>query len=186
LALKLHGARRLTIAAWPALKAAKGAVVLMSGICEDERRLEGPSVSNAAHLSITESSGRLGGAAAAKLGIGFVRAIVCTPVGIDKWQTNPLGRAKPLATLRKTCGNDSTDSMTVARWNRAPGAVRPSGIVSLSVSWIAPLPRYAAVVQADTRTILAPSPRAASIPVSALVRPGPVVVNTTTGALVAK
>jgi NAD(P)-dependent dehydrogenase (short-subunit alcohol dehydrogenase family) len=31
LALKLHGARRLTIAAWSALKAAKGAVVLMSG-----------------------------------------------------------------------------------------------------------------------------------------------------------
>ncbi len=31
LALKLHGARRLTIAAWPALKEAKGAVVLMSG-----------------------------------------------------------------------------------------------------------------------------------------------------------
>jgi NAD(P)-dependent dehydrogenase (short-subunit alcohol dehydrogenase family) len=31
LALKLHGARRLTIAAWPSLKAAKGAVVLMSG-----------------------------------------------------------------------------------------------------------------------------------------------------------
>jgi len=31
LALKLHGARRLTIATWPALKAAKGAVVLMSG-----------------------------------------------------------------------------------------------------------------------------------------------------------
>jgi 3-oxoacyl-[acyl-carrier protein] reductase len=31
LALKLHGARRLTIAAWPALKATKGAVVLMSG-----------------------------------------------------------------------------------------------------------------------------------------------------------
>ncbi len=31
LALKLHGARRLTIAAWPALKAAKGAVVLLSG-----------------------------------------------------------------------------------------------------------------------------------------------------------
>jgi NAD(P)-dependent dehydrogenase (short-subunit alcohol dehydrogenase family) len=31
LALKLHGARRLTMAAWPALKAAKGAVVLMSG-----------------------------------------------------------------------------------------------------------------------------------------------------------
>jgi 3-oxoacyl-[acyl-carrier protein] reductase len=31
LALKLHGARRLTVAAWPALKAAKGAVVLMSG-----------------------------------------------------------------------------------------------------------------------------------------------------------
>jgi NAD(P)-dependent dehydrogenase (short-subunit alcohol dehydrogenase family) len=31
LALKLHGARRLTIAAWPALKQAKGAVVLMSG-----------------------------------------------------------------------------------------------------------------------------------------------------------
>jgi NAD(P)-dependent dehydrogenase (short-subunit alcohol dehydrogenase family) len=30
-ALKLHGARRLTIAAWPALKEAKGAVVLMSG-----------------------------------------------------------------------------------------------------------------------------------------------------------
>lgn len=29
--LKLHGARRLTIAAWPALKQAKGAVVLMSG-----------------------------------------------------------------------------------------------------------------------------------------------------------
>ena len=31
LALKLHGARRLTGAAWPALKAAQGAVVLMSG-----------------------------------------------------------------------------------------------------------------------------------------------------------
>jgi 3-oxoacyl-[acyl-carrier protein] reductase len=31
LALKLHGARRLTIAAWPAMKAAKGSVVLMSG-----------------------------------------------------------------------------------------------------------------------------------------------------------
>jgi NAD(P)-dependent dehydrogenase (short-subunit alcohol dehydrogenase family) len=31
LALKLHGARRLTIAAWPALVQAKGAVVLMSG-----------------------------------------------------------------------------------------------------------------------------------------------------------
>ena len=29
--LKLHGARRLTIAAWPALKEAKGAVVFMSG-----------------------------------------------------------------------------------------------------------------------------------------------------------
>jgi 3-oxoacyl-[acyl-carrier protein] reductase len=31
LALKLHGARRLTIAAWPALKRSKGAVVMMSG-----------------------------------------------------------------------------------------------------------------------------------------------------------
>ncbi len=31
LALKLHGARRLTIAAWPALKKAHGSVVLMSG-----------------------------------------------------------------------------------------------------------------------------------------------------------
>jgi NAD(P)-dependent dehydrogenase (short-subunit alcohol dehydrogenase family) len=31
LALKLHGARRLTIAAWSALKASQGAVVLMSG-----------------------------------------------------------------------------------------------------------------------------------------------------------
>lgn len=31
LALKLHGARRLTIAAWPALKKASGSVVLMSG-----------------------------------------------------------------------------------------------------------------------------------------------------------
>jgi 3-oxoacyl-[acyl-carrier protein] reductase len=31
LALKLHGARRLTIAAWPALKTAQGSVVLMSG-----------------------------------------------------------------------------------------------------------------------------------------------------------
>jgi NAD(P)-dependent dehydrogenase (short-subunit alcohol dehydrogenase family) len=31
LALKLHGARRLTIEAWPALKRAKGSVVLMSG-----------------------------------------------------------------------------------------------------------------------------------------------------------
>jgi NAD(P)-dependent dehydrogenase (short-subunit alcohol dehydrogenase family) len=30
-ALKLHGARRLTIAAWPALKSAQGSVVLMSG-----------------------------------------------------------------------------------------------------------------------------------------------------------
>jgi NAD(P)-dependent dehydrogenase (short-subunit alcohol dehydrogenase family) len=31
LALKLHGARRLTIEAWPALKASAGSVVLMSG-----------------------------------------------------------------------------------------------------------------------------------------------------------
>jgi 3-oxoacyl-[acyl-carrier protein] reductase len=31
LALKLHGARRLTVAAWPALKQAKASVVLMSG-----------------------------------------------------------------------------------------------------------------------------------------------------------
>ena len=31
LALKLHGARRLTLAAWPSLKANSGAVVLMSG-----------------------------------------------------------------------------------------------------------------------------------------------------------
>ncbi|MEH2513042.1 3-oxoacyl-[acyl-carrier protein] reductase [Nitrobacteraceae bacterium AZCC 1564] len=31
IALKLHGARRLAIAAWPALKRAKGAVVFMSG-----------------------------------------------------------------------------------------------------------------------------------------------------------
>jgi 3-oxoacyl-[acyl-carrier protein] reductase len=31
LALKLHGARRLTICAWPALKEARGSVVLMSG-----------------------------------------------------------------------------------------------------------------------------------------------------------
>ena len=31
IALKLHGARRLTIAAWPALKATRGSVVLMSG-----------------------------------------------------------------------------------------------------------------------------------------------------------
>ena len=31
MALKLHGARRLTIRAWDALKAAKGAVVLISG-----------------------------------------------------------------------------------------------------------------------------------------------------------
>ncbi|HTZ67953.1 MAG TPA: SDR family oxidoreductase, partial [Roseiarcus sp.] len=31
LALKLHGSRRLTIAAWPTLKTARGAVVLMSG-----------------------------------------------------------------------------------------------------------------------------------------------------------
>jgi 3-oxoacyl-[acyl-carrier protein] reductase len=31
LALKLHGARRLTVCAWPALKETKGSVVLMSG-----------------------------------------------------------------------------------------------------------------------------------------------------------
>jgi NAD(P)-dependent dehydrogenase (short-subunit alcohol dehydrogenase family) len=31
LALKLHGARRLTVAAWPALKQTKGSVVLISG-----------------------------------------------------------------------------------------------------------------------------------------------------------
>jgi NAD(P)-dependent dehydrogenase (short-subunit alcohol dehydrogenase family) len=31
LSLKLHGARRLTVAAWPALKASAGSVVLMSG-----------------------------------------------------------------------------------------------------------------------------------------------------------
>ena len=38
MALKLHGARRSTIAAWPALKAAKGAVVLMSVIRPCSRR----------------------------------------------------------------------------------------------------------------------------------------------------
>ena len=32
MALKLHGARRLTVEAWPALKASKGSVVLISGI----------------------------------------------------------------------------------------------------------------------------------------------------------
>lgn len=31
MALKLHGARRLTVAAWPALRTVKGSVVLMSG-----------------------------------------------------------------------------------------------------------------------------------------------------------
>jgi NAD(P)-dependent dehydrogenase (short-subunit alcohol dehydrogenase family) len=31
LALKLHGARRLTLAAWPALKQSQGSVVFMSG-----------------------------------------------------------------------------------------------------------------------------------------------------------
>jgi len=31
MALKLHGARRLTVEAWPALKASKGSVVLISG-----------------------------------------------------------------------------------------------------------------------------------------------------------
>jgi NAD(P)-dependent dehydrogenase (short-subunit alcohol dehydrogenase family) len=31
LALKLHGARRLTLAAWSALKQAQGSVVFMSG-----------------------------------------------------------------------------------------------------------------------------------------------------------
>jgi 3-oxoacyl-[acyl-carrier protein] reductase len=34
-ALKLHGARRLTLAAWPALKAARGAVVFTSGNAAD-------------------------------------------------------------------------------------------------------------------------------------------------------
>ena len=58
---------------------------------------------------------------------------------------------------------------------RASGYWGPSGMVSVSVSWIAHLPRCAAVVQADNKMILAPSPRAASIPVSALVKPGPVV-----------
>ena len=38
LALKLHGARRLTIAAWPALKAARGAVVLMRATRRSFRR----------------------------------------------------------------------------------------------------------------------------------------------------
>lgn len=33
--LKLHGARRMTLAAWPALKASKGSVVLMSGNSAD-------------------------------------------------------------------------------------------------------------------------------------------------------
>lgn len=33
--LKLHGARRMTLAAWPALKASKGSVILMSGNSAD-------------------------------------------------------------------------------------------------------------------------------------------------------
>src|SRR5258705_2528034 len=39
MALKLHGARRLTIQAWDALKASSGSVVLMSGsgVCEEYR-----------------------------------------------------------------------------------------------------------------------------------------------------
>jgi 3-oxoacyl-[acyl-carrier protein] reductase len=40
LALKLHGARRLTIAAWPALKASKGSVVLMAAEPPPRRRPE--------------------------------------------------------------------------------------------------------------------------------------------------
>ena len=54
------------------------------------------------------------------------------------------------------------------------------------VSWIAPRVRAGADEQADTRISFAPSARAASRPVSAFVRPGPVVVNTSTGRPVAK
>ena len=54
------------------------------------------------------------------------------------------------------------------------------------VSWIAHLPRCAAEVQAEIKITFAPSPRPASNPVRALVIPGPAVVNTTTGRLVAK
>lgn len=47
-------------------------------------------------------------------------------------------------------------------------------------------PRFLAVVHAESRMIWAPSPRAAIMPVSEFISPGPVVVNTAAGAPVAK
>ena len=104
-------------------------------------RATGPSVSNDAHFSTKESAGASWRGRDKTLGIGAVTLWVCTAVGIDRWHTKPPGRAKPLAIRRKICGNVSADSMTVAKWNNAPGAIKPSGIVSLSVSWIAHRPR---------------------------------------------
>ena len=75
-----------------------------------------PSVSSATHFSSRWSSGDSGTAAAARLGIGLVRATVCKgPSGGKGGRQNPPGRANPLASRRKICGNCSTDSMTAAK-----------------------------------------------------------------------
>src|SRR5580704_1201194 len=60
-----------------------------------------------------------------------------------------------------------------------------AGKVALVVSWKAQRPRLGAGVEAETRMTFAPSHLAATMPVMALVMPGPVVVTTTTGRPVA-
>ena len=105
----------------------------------------------------------------------------CTAVGTATCATKPRWRAMPRASSRATSGQSRSSSSRCAKWNSGPLSYSPRGSVSGPLSWIAKRPRIAAEVQADTTISVAPSSRAASSPVSALVRPGPVVVNTSTG-----
>ena len=105
----------------------------------------------------------------------------CTAVGTATCATKPRCRPMPRASARAMSGQSRSSSSRCARWNTGPLSYSPRGSVSGPLSWIAKRPRIAAEVQADTTISVAPSSRAASSPVSALVRPGPVVVNTSTG-----
>ncbi|ARP83783.1 short-chain dehydrogenase [Bordetella genomosp. 8] len=57
MALKLHGARRLTVAAWPHLKSSKGAVVLMSGNSAEQPKAPAAAVGviNAAIVALAKA-----------------------------------------------------------------------------------------------------------------------------------
>ena len=86
-----------------------------------------------------------------------------------------------------TSGQSRASSRRCAKWNSGPLSYSPRGSVCGRLSWIAKRPRAGAPT-------CRPTPRSASRlrrappagPVTALVRPGPVVVNTSTGRPLAK